>query len=124
MSTYIDLNTKFKSNALNDKSSIVDIANIKDSLERLFTTSKGEVPFNRNYGTSLKSLLFETGLDPSDVVMFLYMDIREFEPRVVLNPADISIEQTDRNTFTVSCTFTVVGVEGNPQTVTASVIKG
>lgn len=124
MPTYIDLNTKFKSDALNDRSSIIDIANIKDSLERLFTTGKGEVPFNRNYGTSLKSLLFESGLDPSDVVMFLYMDIKEFEPRVILNPADISIQQKDRNTYEVSCTFTVIGVEGNPQTITTSVING
>ena len=84
---------------------------------RLFTTGKGEVPFNREYGTTLKTLLFETGLDPADIANYLYMDVTTWEPRVNLNPADIEITRVDNNTYEVTCTFTVLNVNGNPQTI-------
>jgi hypothetical protein len=52
------------------------------------------------------------------------MDITNWEPRVSLNPADIVIEQVDNNTYRVKCTFTVVGVNGNPQTVSETITNG
>ena len=110
MSTYKDLNTLYDNNLYNSKSVITDLDDIKSGLMRLFTTGKGEVPYNRDYGTSLKSLLFENNVDASDVRMFLYMDITTFEPRVVLNPADIIITKEDNNTYLVKCTFRVPGL--------------
>ena len=110
MSTYKDLNTLYKSKVYNSKSVVIDLEDIKNGLMRLFTTGKGEVPYNRNYGTTLKSLLFENNVDASDVRMFLYMDITSFEPRVTLNPADIIITKQDNNTYLVKCTFRVPGL--------------
>ncbi len=117
MSTYLDLNYKFGMDPLVDNQcTVADIKNVRDSLERLLMTSKGEVPFNRSYGTTLKYLLFKAGLDASDITNFLYMDITTWEPRVVLNAADISVEKIDIHSYKVTCTFTVIGVNGNPQT--------
>lgn len=106
MPKYSDLNTSFRKTLANNQSVLLDIQSIKKNLERLFMTGKGDVPFNRNYGTSLKTLLFENNLDPADIRVFLYMDIKEFEPRVSLNPADIDIVQ-DKNQYIVTCNFTV-----------------
>ena len=93
MAKFSDLNVSFRTSPTNNVVVLTDLANIKKSLERLFSTGKGDVPFNREYGTSLKTLLFENNVDPSDVEMFLYMDISRFEPRVRLNPANIAIEK-------------------------------
>ena len=117
MTTYIDLNTNYRTSANETNVLVTDIQNVKDSLMRLFTTGKGEVPFNREYGTTLKTLLFETGLDPADIANYLYMDVTTWEPRVNLNPADIEITRVDNNTYEVTCTFTVLNVNGNPQTI-------
>lgn len=106
MPKYSDLNTSFRKTLADNQSVLIDIQNIKKNLERLFMTGKGDVPFNRSYGTSLKTLLFENNLDPADVRMFLYMDITTFEPRISLNPVDIDIVK-DNNQYIVTCNFTV-----------------
>ena len=107
MKTYVDINKNFTDRNNTDKATVSDLEDIKQSLLRLFSTPKGSVPFNRNYGTTLRSLLFENDIDASDVAMFLYMDITDFEPRVQLSPYNISITQIDRNTYSIECTFTV-----------------
>lgn len=124
MATYTDLNANFKMSAVDQNCTTTGIETVKNSLERLLMTGKGEVPFNREYGTTLKSLLFETNLDPSDICNYLYIDITTWEPRVRLNPADIEISRIDRNSFLVSCVFTVIGVNGNPQTITKVISNG
>lgn len=124
MATYTDLNANFMTNAANTNGVTTDIETVKNSLERLLTTGKGEVPFNREYGTTLKSLLFEVNLDPADICNYLYMDITTWEPRVRLNPADIEIRQVDRNSFLVTCVFTVLGVNGNPQVISKIISNG
>lgn len=113
MTVYNDLNGNYRPSNANLSVLTQDMANIKASLLRLFTTGKGECPFNREYGTSLKSLLFENGLDTSSARMFLYMDITKWEPRISLGPADISIEQNDEHSYTISCSFTVPGLNNS-----------
>ena len=110
MTRYADLNTFFTNSNEKPTPVLTDIDDIRQGLERLFTVGKGEVPFNRNYGTTLKSLLFENNVAPEDVKMFLYMDITDFEPRVSLSPADIEIIKIDNNTYEVRCAFTVPGL--------------
>ena len=70
MSKYTDLNTLYDETSNLSKSILKDINNIKQSLLRLFMTLKGSVPFNRQYGTSLRSLLFENNVDPADIPCF------------------------------------------------------
>lgn len=107
MAKYRDINVFYNPNEGVFNSTNVDLENIKQSLLRLFTTRKGSVPFNRNYGSNLYSLLFENNVDESDISTFLYMDITDYEPRVSLNPSDISITRIDNNSFRVDCTFRV-----------------
>lgn len=119
MARYTDLNTFFTTSDERTTPSLENMEDIKQGLERLFTVGKGEVPFNRNYGTSLKSLLFENNVDPEDIKMFLYMDITDFEPRVELSPTDIQINRTDNNSFEVICKFRVPGLNNKVSTATA-----
>lgn len=118
MTTYSDLNTKFNTSNAELDSVVYDIKAIKQNIERLLTTPKGSVPFNRNYGTNLYSLLFENNVDPADIVAFLYADIDECEPRVQLSPADIEIYKTDRNSYEVNVAFRVPSLNN----ITSSVI--
>lgn len=117
MKTYVDINKNFTDRNNMDKATVADLEDIKQSLLRLFSTPKGSVPFNRNYGTTLRSLLFENDIDASDVAMFLYMDITDFEPRVQLSPYNISITQVDRNTYSIECTFTVPSINAKAESV-------
>ena len=107
MAKYNDLNKSFRQSLSDNQIVVNDLTVIKKNLERLFQTGKGDVPFNRDFGTSLKRLLFETNLDPSDIINYLYMDITTFEPRIELNPNDIVIEQLDNNAYLVTCNFIV-----------------
>ena len=84
-------------------------------------TPKGSVPFNREYGTTLYSLLFENNVDPADIVAFIYADIEDNEPRVELSPADIYIYKTDRNTYEVNVTFTVPSLNNVSSSVSTKV---
>jgi phage baseplate assembly protein W len=123
MTRYTDLNKDFGLSFKNSKVTVEDITVIKKNLERLFNTGKGEVPFNRNYGTSLKSLLFENNLDPSEVSMFLYMDITECEPRVDLSPVDINITKLDVNTYNVDVTFRIPDLNNVIASVSSTIIR-
>lgn len=121
MTTYSDLNTKFNTSNAELNSVVYDLGAIKQNIERLLTTPKGSVPFNREYGTNLYSLLFENNVDPADIVAFLYADIDECEPRVELSPADIEIYKTDRNTYEVNVTFRVPSLNNVTSSVIATV---
>lgn len=121
MVKYSDLNTSFRASPAENNSVLYDLNAIKKNLERLFTTGKGDVPFNRQYGTILKTLLFENNLDPADVKMFLYMDITDWEPRVNLNPSDIVIEKKNNNQYLVTCSFSVPSLGGTTSTVQSTI---
>ena len=123
---YNDLNTHFLNkqyispelDTLSPKSGInelyptvANIDSIKQGLERLLTTPKGHNPFNREYGSSLYNLLFENVTSVSTIQMFLYMDITNWEPRIQISPADISIKKINNNTYYVSCSFRVINTE-------------
>ena len=121
MTKYADLNTYFTNSNTQLGPVLEDINDIKQGLERLFTVGKGEVPFNRSYGTTLKSLLFENNVSPEDIKMFLYMDITDFEPRVELSPNDIKITKIDNNSYQVICNFRVPNLNNTVSTATAIV---
>ena len=107
MTTYSDLNTKFNTSNAELNSIVYDLNAIKQNIERLLTTPKGTVPFNRDYGTNLYSLLFENNVEPADIVAFLYVDIEQNEPRVNLSPADIHVYRVDMNSYEVNVVFSV-----------------
>lgn len=107
-----DLDTLAPKSGINELyPTVSNIDSIKQGLERLLTTPKGHNPFNREYGSSLYSLLFENVTSISTIQMLLYMDITQWEPRVQLSPGDISIQQLDPNTYYVSCSFRVTDTD-------------
>ena len=124
MPIYCDLNSEFLANQNETRPTAEDLKDIKQNLERLFMTGKGEVPFNREYGTSLKSLLFDTNVDTESIKMFLYMDIQQFEPRVTISPQSLDIKKVDNNTFQVTCNFTVPSLNYTAASAQAVVSNG
>lgn len=108
---YSDINTAYTKNNLSVN--ITDIKDIVMSLERLFNTVPGDCPFNREYGSNLYYLLFESSqkLDFTDIKVLLTKDIERWEPRVNLNPLNISIEKEDEHSFVVQCIFTVPALD-------------
>ena len=124
MPIYCDLNSEFLTNQNETRPTAEDLKDIKQNLERLFMTGKGEVPFNREYGTSLKSLLFDTNVDTESIKMFLYMDIQQFEPRVTISPQSLDIRKVDNNTFQVTCNFTVPSLNYTAASAQAVVSNG
>jgi uncharacterized protein len=67
---------------------------VRQAIERLLSTPKGSVFFNRAYGSRLQSLLFET----NDAVLsgliqhFILEAIENFEPRVKFIDAKIDVQ--------------------------------
>lgn len=121
MATYSDLNTKFNTSNAELNSVVYDLDAIKQNIERLLTTPKGSVPFNRAYGTNLYNLLFENNVEPADIIVFLYADIEECEPRVELSPSDISIYKKDTNSYEVNVTFRVPSLNNVSSSIATSV---
>lgn len=104
---YIDLNVSFAAGS-NEFVYVEDTKDIVKSLQRLFNTKIGSVPFNRSYGSSLWNLLFETGtVDSYQIAMLIYQEIQTFEPRVKMSPADITIKQSDEHTYEIQAVFSV-----------------
>lgn len=104
---YSDINTAYTFNNLD--AVVTDFKDIVMSLDRLFNTVPGDCPFNRDYGSSLHYLLFESSqkLDFTDIKVLLTRDIETWEPRVELNPLNISITKEDDHSFIIQCVFTV-----------------
>lgn len=107
---YEDLNTKYNAENVEKEENFpttTNVETIKKALERLLHTPKGHDPFNREYGSSLYNLLFKSNLSLSDVQMFLYMDITNWEPRLNIVPSDIKIKRISTNEYQVDCNFTI-----------------
>lgn len=103
---YIDLNVSFAAGS-NDFVYVEDTKDIVKSLERLFNTKIGSVPFNRSYGSSLWNLLFENGLETYQIATLIYQEIQTFEPRVKLTPADVALIKKDEHTYEIEVLFSV-----------------
>lgn len=115
---YEDLNSKYFDSNLpeNQMPTTANVVSVKKGLERLLTTPKGHNPFNREYGSSLYDLLFNNNISTSDIQMFLYMDITDWEPRLEISPSDISVEKIDNNTYKVDCNFGLNGYNSSVST--------
>ena len=106
-----DLNPYFNTSNAQMIPTVSGMEAIKQSLTRLLFTPKRHNPFNRDYGCDLYDLLFKSeGFVLHDIRMFLYMRITDYEPRISISASDINITKKDRNTYEVSCVFTVPGL--------------
>jgi len=107
---YSDLNQEF----LGDRPLVVDIDSILQSIENIITTPLRTRFFNPEFGSLLKSILF----DPiDDITSFriqtvLIDAIEQFDPRVriVLNETQI-VPFEDDNRYDINLVFEILGLD-------------
>ena len=78
-------------------------------------TNKGERPFNPDYGSNIRSYLFEP-LDyatAGQVSSSIQNTLTEFEPRITVISIDTS-PNYDQNGFEVELTYEIVGSDDPP----------
>lgn len=117
--SFKDLNLGFKKHPVTDDVVVTkDQAAIKQAIVSLLLTDRGERPFRPDYGSGLRSFLFEP-LDAATSAMIL-SSIREtisrFEPRIQIVSL-LSNENYDSNGYDVEMTFTIIGTQFAPVTV-------
>ena len=119
---YIDLNVTFAAGS-NEFVYVEDTKDIAKSLDRLFNTRIGSVPFNRSYGSSLWNLLFENGLETYQIATLIYQEIQTLEPRVKLTPANVSLEKIDEHTYQIEVLFTVPSLNNLTGQITSTITE-
>lgn len=89
----------------------LDVAAVMAGLRNIFTWTKGERILLPTFGSNLQSLLYEPINDTlvQEVKQLLVLDIRKWEPRVVVKKLDITItpELTEQNTVYITIEFTI-----------------
>ncbi len=117
--SFKDININFKKHPVTDDLVVSrDASAIKQAIVNLLLTNKGERPFNPDYGSNIRSYLFEP-LDygtAAQVEMSITGTLSEFEPRINV----LSIEtypNYDNNSFDVDMTYVIVGSDDPPTAV-------
>ena len=117
--SFKDINITFKKHPVtNDLVVSRDASAIKQSIVNLLLTNKGERPFNPDYGSNIRSYLFEP-LDyatAGQVSASIEGTLAEFEPRIDV----ISIEaypNFNDNGFNVELEYAIVGSDNPPTAV-------
>ena len=121
---FSDLDTQFTQNPINDDVvSLKNFESIKRSIRNIISTNKGERPFDPDFGSNIRALLFEPD---SDLLRLAIQDeietqIENFEPRVELLTAVVSntSEAIDSNELNVVIEFTPINSQ---QAVTLNVV--
>ena len=117
--SFKDINITFKKHPVtNDLVVSRDASAIKQSIVNLLLTNKGERPFNPDYGSDIRSYLFEP-LDyatAGQVSASIEGTLAEFEPRIDV----LSIETYPKfndNGFGVELEYAIVGSDNPPTAV-------
>ena len=114
--SFKDINITFKKHPVtNDLVVSRDASAIKQSIVNLLLTNKGERPFNPDYGSNIRSYLFEP-LDyatAGQVSSSIQNTLTEFEPRITVISIDTD-PNYDQNGFEVEMTYEVVGSDDPP----------
>lgn len=123
---YIDVNLDFKRNPFNnDVYKAVDLNSVQQSVLNISLTSKGEKPFDSDYGVGVYEYMFENiqREDISDLASEFYRQIRKYEPRVEFESIDV--EQDDYTLNIVVNYYVKIKSSGEPplQSVKLSLTK-
>jgi phage baseplate assembly protein W len=93
---YIDVDINFTRNSFNnDVSKVVDMTAIQQAVLSIVLTSKGEKPFDYDYGVGIYDYLFEN-LDYDDIPIIaseVERQLTKYEPRVLFD--EIIINQNE-----------------------------
>ena len=114
--SFKDININFKKHPVTgDLVVSKDASAIKQAIVNLLLTNKGERPFNPDYGSNIRSYLFEP-LDyatAGQVSSSIQNTLTEFEPRITVISIDTS-PNYDQNGFEVELTYEIVGSDDPP----------
>lgn len=109
---YKDFDLSFTKNPnTKDIARRVDVQAVKQALKSLLLTDYYEKPFNPNYGSPIRGLLFEP-LDQAtgtSMATEIKRTIQNFEPRAVVEEVEV-YPDVDTNTFNCKIFFYVRGI--------------
>lgn len=110
---YIDISLSFEPNPITgDLSLLTDRRAIENSLRNLILITAGEVPFNRNIGSIVSSLVFEVNDAATAKIVEdeIKRAVKFSEPRVKLQ--DVVVEsRPDEYAFLATIRYQIVGTE-------------
>jgi len=117
--SFRDINITFKKHPVTDDLVVSkDNAAIKQAVVNLLLTNKGERFFNPNYGSDIRSFLFEP-LDfatAGQVRSSIQSTLNKFEPRISIESLAV-IPDFDENGFSVEMTYNIRGTDAPSVTV-------
>ena len=117
--SFKDINITFKKHPVtNDLVVSKDASAIKQAIVNLLLTNKGERPFNYNYGSDIRSYLFEP-LDfgtAQQIQSNIEYSISNWEPRIDILELNV-IPNFDDNGFDVELTYVIIGSDNPPTSV-------
>tara|TARA_R100001015_G_C4635230_1_gene204137 strand:- start:10268 stop:10675 length:408 start_codon:yes stop_codon:yes gene_type:complete len=110
---YSDYDIDFSSNAFTGDISLKkEAAAIRQSVQNIIMTKKGEKPFNRGFGVGIRDYLFEnissSELDIAVLRSEIQTQLINFEPRVVLDEIIIDDSLIDRNELGIQITYKIL----------------
>lgn len=111
MAKYSDIDLNFSRNPVtNDVSIIQDKDAIKAAVKNIILTDFGERPFNPNFGSSVRGLLFEpaTPITAGAIETRIKTALQNFEPRIEILRLDV-LGNPDENSFDVTLGFRMPG---------------
>ena len=117
--SFKDINITFKKHPVTDDLVVSkDASAIKQAIVNLLLTNKGERLFNSDFGSNIRTYLFEP-LDygtTAQVKLAIETCIEEFEPRIRILTLDVWPNFND-NAFGVEMTYEVIGSDDPPTAV-------
>ena len=114
--SFKDININFKKHPVTgDLVVSKDASAIKQAIVNLLLTNRGERPFNPDYGSNIRSYLFEP-LDygtAAQIEQSIRSTLAKFEPRIEV--IDIqTYPNYDSNSFSVDMTYEIIGSDDPP----------
>ena len=117
--SFKDINITFKKHPVtNDLVVSKDASAIKQAIVNLLLTNKGERPFNYDYGSDIRSYLFEP-LDfgtAQQIQSNIEYSISNWEPRIDILELNV-IPNFDDNGFDVEMIYKIIGSDEPPTAV-------
>jgi len=121
---FSDIDTQFTQNPVSDDViSLKNYESIKRSVRNIISTNKGERPLNPDFGSNVRSLLFEPDSDLIRIALEqeIIIQLRNFEPRIEIVSVVVTntSAEIDNNELNVEIQFTPINSQ---ETVTLNVI--
>ncbi len=115
--SFKDISMSFGANPLtNDLIAIKNANAISRSVRNIVMTIPGEKPFNPDFGSNVRNLLFENmdSISAGLIVDEIRTSIQNFEPRVELMTVE-ALPDFDNNSYDVNIVYDIIGADIPPQ---------